>query len=78
MTTSETLPLPFPGWDLRPTPAMLDGRQTMWQCAWCGLVAIVPTAIDGTRRPLNGKPCPACDTPEWWHQDPPLAGWRKV
>jgi hypothetical protein len=83
ITSTTQLPLPFDGLEIRPTPAMVRGDQHAHQCAWCGTVVIVPTGIDGTRRPLRGKACPACDQTDhgWWKADidgQGIAGFRLV
>lgn len=87
--TSDTLPLPFPGWEHEPTPAMHTGQQVMFQCAWCGTVAIVAathlrrTQLGHTIRSLSGRPCPGCGKEQaWMVQDDPtgsdsIAGWHK-
>lgn len=62
-------------WDVlevRPTPAMLDGRQTVTQCASCGTVVVSP---DG--RTPDGCPCCHHETEKgsaWWAQTLPVAG----
>ena len=68
ITASDQLPLPFDGCTIEPTPAMRADEQHVHQCAWCGTVVIVPVSIDGTRRPIKGKACPACGQVDygWW------------
>lgn len=68
ITATTQLPLPFGGMEIVPTVAMVRGDQNIHQCGWCGTVVIVPTGIDGTRRTVTGKACPACDQTDhgWW------------
>lgn len=62
---------PMLGLELEPTPAMLAGRQSVFQCAWCGTVVVQP-------RPSSASlgPCPACAQTTWWEQALPVAGLR--
>jgi hypothetical protein len=58
--------------DLEPTPAMLKGQQSVFQCSECGTVVVQP-------RPAAHKlgPCPSClRSPSWWAQTLPVAGLR--
>lgn len=67
------------GLELEPTPAMLKDEQHIYQCAYCGMVAVVPLRRDrdGFRNNLAGAPCPNCDHSTWWRQELPLAGLRR-
>lgn len=63
---------PLLGLELESTIAMRAGRQLVWQCAECGLVAVQSSLAPGA---LGA--CPACGQPDWWQQDTPLAGLRR-
>lgn len=85
MTTASTqLPIPFDGFDIEPTPAMLHGTQVAWQCGWCGTVVIIPGSGAAKPRVLTkADPCPSCkSTAGWWRQEigsvDALCGWRWV
>jgi hypothetical protein len=80
---SMQMQIPFEGLDFEPTPAMRADQQHVHQCGWCGTVVIVPTSIDGTRRTVQGRPCPACDHADrrWWRariDGEGIAGFRLV
>lgn len=60
---------PLLGLDLEPTVAMKAGRQRVWQCAQCGLVAVQTDLAPGEMRG-----CPACGGSTWWAQTLPVAG----
>lgn len=60
---------PLLGLDFAPTVAMKAGRQRVWQCARCGLVAVQSDLAPGAM----GE-CPACRHGEWWEQALPVAG----
>lgn len=60
---------PLLGLHLAPTVAMKAGRQRVWQCAQCGLVAVQSDLAPGAM----GE-CPACGRGEWWEQTLPVAG----
>lgn len=57
------------GLEIRPTVAMRQGKQLVWQCAACGLVAVQSGLAAG---PMGD--CPACSYSTWWKQRLPLAG----
>lgn len=57
------------GLELEPTLAMRAGKQLIFQCAQCGLVAVQSNLSPG---PLG--PCPACTHRTWWSQTLPVAG----
>lgn len=59
----------FLGLELTPTTAMRDGRQRVWQCAQCGLVAVQSNLAAGEM-----GACPACRHTTWWRQQLPIAG----
>lgn len=79
LSQSNSRPFQPPLLELRPTVAMKNGKQLVWQCSFCGLLAIqtdiAPGALDR---------CPACDGEHWWQQKIPpqgghdsLAGFRR-
>ena len=57
------------GLELEPTIAMKAGKQKVFQCTQCGLVAVQSNLAHG---PLGN--CPACGHTTWWAQQLPLAG----
>lgn len=71
--TSDSRPFqpPLLGLELTPTIAMRDGRQRVFQCATCGLLAIQTDLAPGA----IGR-CPACDGKDWWHEQVPSRGSR--
>lgn len=79
MSQTDSYQPPLLGLELTPTPAMRNGKQLVFQCSECGLLAIQTDLAPG---PL-GK-CPACPGRSWWRQDIPdrgsldsLAGLRR-
>lgn len=61
--------------EIDPTPAMLDGTQTVWQCTWCGCVVVL-TSLAKVKRP---RQCPGHDeTGTWTRQALPVAGLRPL
>lgn len=74
---SQQLTLEIPGLgalEVEPTPAMRKGRQSVFQCAWCGCVVVQPQPAD---HPLAA--CPSCQHPDrtWWAQQLPVAGLQR-
>lgn len=57
------------GLELEPTIAMRSGTQLVFQCAFCGLLAVQTNLAPGT---LGN--CPACAHSTWWKQTLPVAG----
>lgn len=72
------------GLAIEPTPAMLKGEQTVWQCSHCGTVVVLTNLVTQiTGRPVGRAPqgqCPGCMKPlgKWWAQQLPVAGIRKT
>lgn len=61
--------------EIDPTPAMLDGTQTVWQCTWCGCVVVL-TSLALSKKPQT---CPAGhDHADWSRQTLPVAGLRRA
>lgn len=60
---------PLLGLELEPTIAMRRGKQLVYQCAECGLLAIQTDLAPG---PLGD--CPACGRRSWWREEIPAAG----
>lgn len=70
MSTAPPFQPPLLGLTLTPTIAMRRGQQQIYQCAWCGLLAVQTDLAPG---PLAA--CPACGRgPNWWKQTLPVAG----
>lgn len=61
------------GLRIEPTIAMREGKQAVYQCAQCGLVAVQTNLAPG---PLAA--CPACGDTTWHRQQLPVAGLHPV
>ena len=59
------------GLELEPTIAMKAGKQLIFQCAQCGLLAVQTNLVHGKL-----GHCSACGEGTWWKQSLPVAGLR--
>lgn len=66
------------GLELAPTPAMRCGVQSVWQCAFCGTVVVVPGDFERRSRGKPSGDCPMCGAATWWRQSLPLAGFAEA
>lgn len=65
---------PFEHLTLDPTPAMRRGKQTVWQCSWCGCIVVTDSGKPGACPSGHCAHRPKRAPTSWWEQILPVAG----